>query len=297
MLEFDLNTIASLKNQAIELSFLVIPKALLGLVTYLAGYFIIKILIKSLTKLFEKMEIETSLSVFLTSFTKVLLYILLFLAIAQTLGIEATSFLAILGAAGLAVGLALQGSLANFAGGVLILIFKPFKVGDTIEAQSTFGVVDKIEILYTKIKNLDNKLVIIPNGSLANSNITNYTVNPTRRIEMKVGVAYGTDLKKTRMVILEALKKDARIHAEPDSTVFFSSFGDSSLDLIVRCWANSEDYLAIYFDSMEAIKEAFEAHEIQVPFPQRDVHMFNHQIIKNNEIIKEGIAINLPEKV
>jgi small conductance mechanosensitive channel len=190
------------------------------------------------------------------------------------MGVEMTSFVAILGAAGLAVGLALQGSLANFAGGVLILMFKPFKVGDTVEAQGTIGEVESIDILYTKIRNFDNKLVTVPNGILANNLIINYSQKSTRRVDMKVGIAYGTDIKKARMIILEVLNKDERIHKEPESVVYFGNFGDNSLDLTIRCWTDTENLWPVFWDNMEAIKEALEANKISIPFPQRDVHHF-----------------------
>ncbi|HET6245680.1 MAG TPA: mechanosensitive ion channel family protein [Bacteroidia bacterium] len=290
-MEMDMKTLDKLITQAIDLGFVIVPKVLLALITYFIGTFIIRLLVKSIKKIFTKYELESSLAIFLSSFLKVFLYVMLFLALAQTLGIQATSFLAVLGAAGLAVGLALQGSLANFAGGVLILIFKPFKVGDIIDAQNTLGEVEGIDILYTKVRNLDNKVVVIPNGTLANSNISNLTAKPIRRVEMSVGVAYGTDLKKTRKVILEALKKDVRIIEDPESLVHFKSFGDSSLDLIVRCWTKTEDFWPVYFDNMETLKEALEEHHIQIPFPQRDVHMFHHDTVSKVIKPKEGIAL------
>jgi small conductance mechanosensitive channel len=208
--------------------------------------------------------------------------VILLISVATTLGMEMTSFVAILGATGLAIGLALQGSLANFAGGVLILVFKPFRVGDTVEAQDTLGEVESIDILYTKIRNFDNKVVTIPNGALANNPITNFSLKPTRRVDMAVGVAYGTDLKETRKVILDILKKDERIHEDPEPVVYFTNFGDSSLDLTIRCWADVAEYWPVYFDNMEAIKEEFEASSIEVPFPQRDLNHYYPEGNKSN---------------
>ncbi|HSF55125.1 MAG TPA: mechanosensitive ion channel family protein, partial [Algoriphagus sp.] len=167
--------------------------------------------------------------------------------------------------------LALQGSLSNFAGGVLILLFKPFKVGDVIEGQGQTGTVTKIDILYTHLNTFDNKEVVIPNGNLANSEVVNFTSQPTRRVDIKVGVAYHTDLKKAREVILDILKKDSRVHAEPEPVVFLNNFGDSSLDLVVRAWVNTGDQWPVYFDSMEKIKSSFDSHDIEIPFPQRVV--------------------------
>lgn len=247
---------------------------LIAVIVYFVGKWVINFTLKTLNKLFTKYDVDPSLTSFLNSFLKGLLYVVLILVVLSTLGVEVTAFIAVLGAAGLAIGLALQGSLANFAGGILILIFKPFKVGDTIEAQGTLGSVENIAILYTTVRNFDNRVVTIPNGALANNSIGNHSIKPTRRVEMAVGVAYGTDLKKTRQVILETLKKDERILSEPAAAVYFTNFGDNSLDLSVRCWVNADDLWPVFWDNMETIKESLEAHNIEVPFPQRDVHHF-----------------------
>ncbi|SIS64568.1 mechanosensitive ion channel family protein [Belliella pelovolcani] len=273
-MELDLETVEKIQERAIDFVFQYGPSLLGALITFVIGRYIINLLMKGLNKVFDKYEIDASLSTFLTSFSRALLFVLLFISIATQVGMELTSFIAILGAAGLAVGLALQGSLSNFAGGVLILIFKPFKVGDTIEAQGTLGAVESIDILYTKVRNFDNRVVTIPNGALANNSIVNLSQKPTRRVEMAIGVAYGTDLKKTRQVILSTLGKDERIHADPEPVVKFTSFGDSSLDLVVRCWADAGDLWPVYWDNMEALKEAFEANDIEIPFPQRDVNHY-----------------------
>jgi small conductance mechanosensitive channel len=273
----DLKTLDLIKQQAIDLAFRVGPKLILGVIIYLLGRYMIGFVQKIMGKAFERSDVDASLATFLKSFAKAILWVLLLISIATTMGVEMTSFVAILGAAGLAVGLALQGSLANFAGGVLILMFKPFKVGDTVEAQGTTGSIESIDILYTKIRNFDNKVVTVPNGVLANNLIVNYSQKPTRRVDMKVGVAYGTDIKKTREIILGVLSKDVRIHQEPAATVFFGNFGDSSLDLTIRCWADTDNLWPVYWDNMEAIKEAFEENEIGIPFPQRDVHHYYPQ--------------------
>jgi small conductance mechanosensitive channel len=270
----DLKTLDLIKQQAVDLAFSIGPKLILGLIIYLVGKYLINLVQKIMSKAFEKSEVDPSLATFLKSFAKAILWVLLLISIATTMGVEMTSFVAILGAAGLAVGLALQGSLANFAGGVLILMFKPFKVGDTVEAQGTTGEVESIDILYTKIRNFDNKLVTVPNGILANNLIINYSQKTTRRVDMKVGIAYGTDIKKVRKIILEVLNKDERIHKEPESVVHFGNFGDNSLDLTIRCWTDTENLWPVFWDNMEAIKEALEVNEVSIPFPQRDVHHF-----------------------
>lgn len=247
---------------------------LIAVIVYFVGKWVINFTLKTFNKLFTKYDVDPSLTSFLNSFLKGLLYVVLILVVLSTLGVEVTAFIAVLGAAGLAIGLALQGSLANFAGGILILIFKPFKVGDTVEAQGTLGSVENIAILYTTVRNFDNRVVTIPNGALANNSIGNHSIKPTRRVEMAVGVAYGTDLKKTRQVILETLKKDERILSEPAAAVYFTNFGDNSLDLSVRCWVNVDDLWPVFWDNMETIKESLEANDIEVPFPQRDLHHF-----------------------
>jgi small conductance mechanosensitive channel len=273
-MELDSSTIESLIEGAIAFSLIAIPKLLLALLFYFAGIYVIRFVLNSVHKIFVSYKIEHSLTTFLSSLLKGVLYVLLTLAVLSTLGVEVTAFIAVLGAAGLAVGLALQGSLSNFAGGVLILIFKPFKVGDVIEAQGTVGSVEAIDILYTRVRNFDNKVVIIPNGTLANNSISNFSKKPTRRVEMSIGVAYGTDLKKSREVILDTLKKDERILEDPAPVVLFTNFGDSSLDLSVRCWAEVPNVWPVFWDNMEALKEAFEANDIQIPFPQRDVNHY-----------------------
>ncbi|EOZ92044.1 Potassium efflux system KefA protein [Indibacter alkaliphilus LW1] len=273
-MDFNYETIQVIQQKAIDMVFEAGPIILKAIVLLLIGRWLIKFLLRQLGKGLDKYEIDPSLGTFFKSFLSAILWVVLLIAVATTLGMQMTSFVAILGAAGLAVGLALQGSLANFAGGVLILVFKPFRVGDTIEAQGTLGSVESIDILYTKVRNFDNKVVTVPNGALANNSIVNLSQKPTRRVEMAVGVAYGTDLKKTRKVILDVLKKDERIHADPEPVVKFTSFGDSSLDLSVRCWADAGDLWPVYWDNMEALKEAFEANEIEIPFPQRDVNHY-----------------------
>lgn len=274
MESIDSNTVETLIDAAIAFAMVAIPKLILAVLLYFLGTYVIKFVKRTIDKLFLKYEIGPSLATFLGSFLQGVLYVLLALAILPTLGVQVTSFIAVLGAAGLAIGLALQGSLANFAGGVLILVFKPFKVGDTIEAQGTLGSVEAIDILYTTVRNFDNKIVTIPNGSLANNNITNFSNKPTRRVEFPVGVAYGTDLKKTRKIVLDVLAKDERIHADPEPVVKFTNFGDSSLDLSIRCWTDTPNLWPVYWDNMEAIKEAFEANDIEIPFPQQDIHHY-----------------------
>jgi small conductance mechanosensitive channel len=273
-LKLDLSTFDLVKEKVIDLAFTVGPKLILGIILFFIGSYLIKFVRNIMAKAFIKSDIDASLASFLMSFAKAILWVLLLISIATTMGIEMTSFVAILGAAGLAVGLALQGSLANFAGGVLILMFKPFKVGETVEAQGTTGEVESIDILYTKIRNFDNKLVTVPNGVLANNLIINYSQKPTRRVDFKVGVAYGTDIKFVRKLILDLLDKDERIHKEPEPTVHFTNFGDNSLDLTIRCWTDTGNLWPVFWDNMETIKDALEENDVSIPFPQRDVYHY-----------------------
>ncbi|MBN7810010.1 mechanosensitive ion channel [Algoriphagus sp. H41] len=274
-MELSPETIESLLNQGVALLYRIVPSLIYALLFYIVGRFIVNKLVNGFRKVLNAREANPSLNTFLVGLVKALLYVSLFIGIATILGVPMSSFLAILGAAGLAIGLALQGSLSNFAGGVLILLFKPFKVGDVIEGQGNTGTVTKIDILYTHLHTFDNKEVVIPNGNLANSEVINYSSQPTRRTEIKVGVSYTTDVNRAREVILDILKKDERVHAEPAPVVFLQNFGDSSLDLIVRAWTDSGDLWPVYFETMEKIKLAFDANEIEIPFPQRVVYTKN----------------------
>lgn len=240
---------------------------------FIVGRITISYIMKGIKKAFKKSELDVSLVTFLSSFFRFVLYISLVLIIAQSIDIKIAALLGVLGAAGLAIGLALQGSLSNFAGGILILVTKPFRVEDIIEAQGYFGVVEKIDILHTHIRTFDNQLIVMPNGSLANSSVTNTTAKDTRRAELKVGIAYGSDISKAREVILNVLSKDERINADPEPVVKFTNFGDSSLDLSIRCWTATDNLWPVYFDNMEKLNDAFNEAGIEIPFPQRDIHM------------------------
>lgn len=271
-MELSPETVKSLLDQGIQLAYKIVPSLIYALLFYLVGRFIVNKLLKGFSKILEKRDSNPSLNTFLVGLVKAILYVSLFIGIATILGVPMSSFLAILGAAGLAIGLALQGSLSNFAGGVLILLFKPFKVGDVITGQGHTGTVSKIDILYTHMLTFDNKEIIIPNGNLANSDVVNISAMPTRRMDINVGVSYDTDLKKARQAIFEILKNDSRVHTEPEPVVWLNNFGDNSLDLVVRAWTDSGDLWPVYFDTMEKIKETFDSKQIEIPFPQRVVH-------------------------
>jgi len=211
---------------------------------------------------------------FLISMITVLLKVLLFISVASMVGIATTSFIAILGAATFAIGLALQGSMSNFAGGVLILLLKPFKVGDTIEAQGFVGKVHEIQIFNTIMKTFDNKMIYIPNGSLSNGNITNYSKEPIRRVDMTFGIGYGDDIKRAKEVLAGLIKEDARILKDPAPLIAVSSLGDSSVNFAIKVWCDNAEYWNVYYDMQEKVKLTFDQENISIPFPQTDVHLF-----------------------
>lgn len=271
-MEISQDTIDVLYAQGIALGAAIATRIIGAIFVYFIGRFIVNKLLAALKRFLERRDDSPSLNDFLFGFAKIVLFAALFVAIAITLGIDGTSFIAVFGAAGLAIGLALQGSLSNFAGGLLILAFKPFQVGHIIIAQEHTGTVARIQILYTHLMTFDNQEVIIPNGSLANSDIVNMSTQETRRTELKVGVAYGTNIKEAKEIILTIFENDPRALKEPAPFVALNNFGDSSLDIIVRVWAKSADMWPLYFDGMEAINSGFEKAGIEIPFPQRVVH-------------------------
>lgn len=247
------------------------PKVLLAILLLVVGMILINRLVQVVDhKLSQK---DPTLVKFLCGLTGVILKILLIISAASMIGIETTSFIAVLGAAGLAVGLALQGSLANFAGGMLILIFKPFKVGDLVEAQGYLGTVAEIQMLYTLLDTLDNRRIIIPNGALSNGNLMNYSTHGTRRVDMAFDISYGDDMQKAKNIIRELINKDPRALKTPEPLVVIGSLADSSVKITVRIWSKSEDYWAIYWDMQEGVKNAFDAQGISIPFPQQDIYL------------------------
>jgi small conductance mechanosensitive channel len=268
-MELSPETIKTLLDQGIQLAYKIIPSLIYALLFYLIGRFVVQRLLAGFVKVLERRESNASLNSFLVGLVKALLYVSLFIGVATILGVPMSSFLAILGAAGLAIGLALQGSLSNFAGGVLILLFKPFKVGDVITGQGHTGTVSKIDILYTHLMTFDNKEVIIPNGNLANSDVVNITSQPRRRVDINVGVSFGTDLHIARKIILDILAADPRVYTDPEPVVLLNNFGESSLDLVIRAWTDTEQVWPVYFETMEKIKEEFERNQIEIPFLQR----------------------------
>jgi small conductance mechanosensitive channel len=243
------------------------PKIVTAFVLLIVGLFLIKFIINSAKKIMNKGGVDVTLQTFLSNLTGWVLKILLFVVVISKLGIETTSFAAIIAAAGLAVGLALQGSLANFAGGVLIMIFKPFKIGDLIEAQGEIGVVKEIEIFTTKLIGLSNKEIIIPNGVLSNGTILNYTTEGTRRVDLVISVSYDADIKKTKEVLLNVLTAHPKVIKAPAPAIAVSELAESSVNFAVRPWCNSADYWDVYFDITEQSKLALDKAGIEIPYP------------------------------
>ncbi len=261
-------------NKAIELVMEYGPKLILAILVLIIGLWIIKGIKKLVTKALQKGQVEISLQKFLISMITVLLKVLLFISVASMVGIATTSFIAILGAVTFAIGLALQGSMSNFAGGILILLLKPFKVGDIIEAQGFVGKVHEIQIFNTIMKTFDNKMIFIPNGTLSNGNITNYSKEPIRRVDMTFGIGYGDDIKRAKEVLAGLIKEDARILKDPAPLIAVSSLGDSSVNFAVKVWCDNAEYWNVYFDMQEKVKLTFDQENISIPFPQTDVHLF-----------------------
>ena len=243
------------------------PKVIAAIAIWIIGSWVIKTLIKGVRKTMNKREFDPSLQKFLLNLVGWILKIVLIIVILGTLGIETTSFAAVLAAAGLAIGLALQGSLGNFAGGVLLMIFKPIKIGDLIEAQGEVGVVKEIEIFTTKLTGLSNREIIIPNAALSNGNIINFSTEGTRRVDLVFGVGYDSDIKQTKNVFKSVLDAHPLILKDPAPTIAVSELADSSINFVVRPWCNTADYWTVFFDVTEQTKEALDVAGIEIPYP------------------------------
>lgn len=248
-------------------------KIIYAAVTLLIGLWIIRMIMRAINRLMNKKHIDASLIPFLSSMISVLLKALLAISVLSMLGIEMTSFIAILGAAGLAVGLALSGTLQNFAGGVMILIFRPFNVGDLIDAQGYLGVVKEIQIFVTILTTPDNKTIIIPNGPLSNGSLVNFSTQETRRVDWTFGIAYGDKTEDAQKILMDLMNDDERILQDPAPFVGVSELGDSSVNLTTRAWVTPENYWPVFFDMNQKVYNQFNAKGISIPFPQMDVHM------------------------
>jgi len=244
-----------------------------ALIIFVLGRWVAKLLLKLISKLLTKMRMDEILINFIISISSAIFLLFIIIAALDQLGVDTTSLIALLGAAGLAVGLALQNSLQNFAAGVMLIVFRPFKIGDFVEAGGTSGVVESISIFSTMMRTGDNREVIIPNGAIYNGTITNYSARETRRIDMVFGIGYNDDIKKAKTVIAEIIASDERIHQEPETLIAVGELADSSVNFNVRPWVNSGDYWAVKFDVTEKIKIAFDAEGISIPYPQMDIHV------------------------
>ena len=249
------------------------PKLAGALLVLVLGLWIVKLFIKGLKKMLSKRKIDPSLLSFIASFLGALLRVLVVISVMGMAGIQMTSFIALLGAAGLAMGMALSGTLQNFAGGVIILIFRPFNVGDYIQAQGHAGIVREITIFTTHLNTVDNKVITLPNGPLATNDMVNYTKEETRRIDWTFGIAYGDQLDDFKRALNDFIKEDQRIFTEPDPFIGLAELADSSVNLTVRVWAKTSDYWNIFFEMNEKVYTRFADYNLHIPFPQMDIHL------------------------
>lgn len=252
-------------------------KIIAAMVIFVVGRWVARALRNATKKMMAKGNVDETLISFVGNLTYIALLAFVIIASLNQLGIQTTSFIAVIGAAGLAIGLALQGSLANFAAGVLMIIFRPFKAGDYIEGAGVAGTVEEIQIFATQLKTPDNKTIIVPNAKMMGDNITNYSAKDTRRVDMVIGVGYGDDLKKVREILEDILAKDDRFLEDPAPTIGVLELGDNSVNFAVRPWVKKEDYWGAYFDVTETVKRRFDEEGISIPYPQRDVHLYEYK--------------------
>jgi small conductance mechanosensitive channel len=251
-------------------------RLLAALAIFIIGRWVARRLAGLIEQGMQRTDADTMLTGFVRNLTYMGLLTFVILAAVGQLGVQTTSFIAVLGAAGFAVGLALQGSLGNFASGVLVMIFRPFKSGDFVEAGGTMGIVEAIQIFTTTLRTGDNKTIIVPNGQITSGTITNYSAKDTRRVDLVIGVSYGDDLDKVRRVIEEVIAAEGRVLSEPEPTIGVLELADSSVNFAVRPWVKSSDYWPVYFGLMESFKKRFDQEGISIPFPQQDVYL--HQV-------------------
>lgn len=267
----------SLSMKVYEIGLEYAPQLALAIITLLLGLWVIKGVTKLLQLSMERSKVDPTLIPFLSSLVSWTLKVLLFISVASMIGIATTSFVAVLGAAGLAVGLALQGSLSNFAGGVLIMIFKPYKVGDLVKSQGHLGVVKEVQIFNTILIDPQSKRVIIPNGAISNDALINYSAEGQIRVDLTIGIAYNADIDLAKSVLMDVLTSHDKVMTDPAPFVGVSEMADSSVNLAVRPHCHPDHYWDVYFDVNEAMKKALDNNNISIPFPQRDVHLFNAQ--------------------
>ena len=245
---------------------------LLAAVIFIAGRFLISVINRLVVQMMERRKIDATIQSFLRSFINILLTILLLISVVSALGVNTTSFAALMASAGVAIGMALSGNLQNLAGGLIILLFKPYKVGDYIDAQGVSGTVKEIQIFHTVLTTPDNKIIYVPNGSLSSGSVTNYSLSALRRVDWTIGVEYGTEIEKVRQTALDLIKKDSRILTDPAPFIALSALADSSVNITIRVWTKNEDYWGVFFDMNQNIYEVFNKEGIAFPFPQVTVH-------------------------
>ncbi len=268
---------SSILNKVWELVTIYGIKVLAAIAIFIIGRWVAKALSNLIRSMMRKGALDQTIRRFVANMVYIVLMVFVVLAALSQLGIQTTSFIAILGAAGLAVGLALQGSLANFAAGFLMIVFRPIRVGDFIEAAGTAGTVEEIAIFTTTLVTPDNRTVIIPNGSLTGDNIVNWTLKGTRRVDLVMGIGYDDDIDKARQIMKDVMAQDDRILKDPAPQIAVVELADSSVNFVVRPWAMASDYWGVYMTTTENIKKAFDANGISIPYPQRDVHVFEHK--------------------
>ncbi|MFZ9045463.1 MAG: mechanosensitive ion channel family protein [Cyclobacteriaceae bacterium] len=260
-------------EQLIDMAVEYAPKLLLAIVSLILGLWIISLIMKGIRKALESKSVDPSLAPFLITLLSIIFKVMLFISVAGMVGIEMTSFVAILGAAGLAVGLALQGTLQNFASGVMILLFKPFKVGDFIDGAGHMGTVKEIQIFNTILNTADNKRIIIPNGQLSNGSLTNFSAEGTRRVDWTFGIGYGDDYDMAKATLEKYINEDERIHKDPTPFIALSALADSSVNIVVRVWVDPSNYWGVFFDMNEKVYKGFTEVGLNIPYPQMDVHL------------------------
>jgi len=258
-----------------------------ALVILVVGRWIAKAVSRLTERLLNNRKVDPTIVSFVEHVTYVALMVFIVLAALAQLGIQTTSFIAVIGAAGLAIGLALQGSLANFAAGFLMIIFKPFKAGDYIEGAGVAGTVDKIQIFTTTLKTPDNKLVIIPNSKIMSDNIVNYSAHETRRVDMPFRVSYQDDIDKVRKILRNIVDNDHRILKDPAAMIIVKTLDENSVNIELRVWVKTADYWGVYFETVEEAKKQFDANGVKIPFPQRDVHVYRHGADRGKESTAE----------
>ena len=259
------------ENQTLLIGYLI--KLITAIAIFVVGQFIAKIIRKIITKILDKRGVDAAVISFIASLVYALVFMVAIIAAISHLGFNTTSLIAIMGAAGLAIGLALQGSLSNFASGVLIISLRPFKSGDFVEVSGIAGIVEEILIFSTTLRTGDNKTVIIPNGAITSGTITNYSTKPTRRIDLIIGVSYDANLAQTKKVLSDVVAKHTLVLKDQDVTIGVSELADNSVNLVVRPWVKSENYWPVYFDLLENIKVALDEAGIEIPYPQLSLHM------------------------